>query len=105
MDQNSLLFIGLAGILCTGGDISLAFWAKNSGWLVLLLGLGLNLAGIGSYALSLTLEQAGATTALFLGFNILALALAGFVFFNETPSLVRAFGLMLLVAAIVLIEL
>ena len=105
MSMNPLIFIGLAGVLCTCGDISLAYWARQSTSLALLIGLGLNLAGISSYAFALTLEQVGIATALFLGFNILALSLAGFLVFSETPSPLQLVGLLLLIGSIILIEL
>ncbi|MBT3984891.1 hypothetical protein HOD38_03125 [archaeon] len=99
----ALLLLG-AGIFVTLGDITLFHWARNNHWIHLALGLALNVVGITFYALTLRIESIGVATAIFLGINILAVSLAGFIFFSESIHLRGAIGMILIAFAIFLIE-
>ncbi len=97
------LFAG-AGLFVTAGDLILAQWARTSNWSLLAIGLVLNLLGIVCYANTLRFTGVGIATAIFLGVNILAVALGGMLFFRETLSFRTIAGLVFLLTAIVLVE-
>lgn len=99
----TMLFFG-ASLFVTVGDLLLAQWARGDSWNFLFIGLVLNLIGIGFYAQTLRLESVGIATAIFLGINIFAVALSGFLFFGQSYTTRESVGLILLVLAIVLIE-
>ena len=96
-----MLLIG-AGIFVTAGDLVLARWAMNGSGLW--LGLALNLVGIMFYAQTLRLESVGVATALFLGVNIAAVALGGYVVFGDALTRNSMLGIGLMVLSIVLME-
>jgi len=93
-----------AGLFVTTGDLVLAQWARTSSWLMLVLGLFLNLIGIIFYANMLKLESVGLVTAVFLGINIFAVALGGYFFLNQSLTVREFFGLVLIALAIIVIE-
>ena len=97
------LFLG-AGLFVTVGDLVLAQWARTSNWTLLALGLLLNIIGVGFYAQTLKLESVGLATAIFLGINVVAVALGGYFFLKQSITIKESFGLVLMVLAIVVIE-
>jgi len=97
------LFAG-AGLFVTIGDLMLAQWARTSYWVLLVLGLSLNVIGLIFYANTLRLESVGIATAIFLGINILAVTLGGYFFLNQSISFRGVIGLLLLASAITIIE-
>ena len=97
------LFAG-AGLFVTIGDLILAQWVRTSNWILLVLGLLLNIIGIGFYAQTLKLQSVGLATAIFLGINVVAVALGGYFFLKQSITIKESFGLVLMVLAIVVIE-
>jgi multidrug transporter EmrE-like cation transporter len=97
------LFAG-AGFFVTIGDLILAQWARTNQWMLLVIGLLLNVIGIAFYANTLRLESVGVATAIFLGINIIAVTLAGYFFLNQNLSFRESAGLMLMAVALVMIE-
>jgi len=97
------LFAG-AGFFVTAGDLILAQWARTSNGLLLVLGLLLNVLGILCYAQTLRLESVGIATAIFLGINIIAVALGGYFWLQQNLTRTDFIGLGFLVLAIILLE-
>jgi multidrug transporter EmrE-like cation transporter len=98
-----ILFLG-AGLFVTIGDLILAQWARTSNWILLVTGLILNLVGIGFYAQTLKLESVGLATAIFLGINVVAVALGGYFFLRQSITIKEFAGLGLMMLAIMVIE-
>ena len=97
------LFAG-AGLFVTIGDLILAQWARTSNWILLVLGLLLNIVGIGFYAQTLKLQSVGLATAIFLGINIIAVTIGGYFFLNQSVTLKEFLGVLVLASAILIIE-
>ena len=97
------LFAG-AGLFVTIGDLILAQWARTSNWILLVLGLLLNIIGIGFYAQTLKLQSVGLATAIFLGINIIAVTIGGYFFLNQSVTLKEFLGVLVLASAILIIE-
>ena len=93
-----------AGLGVTIGDILLGYWARSGDISNFILGLVFNLIGIIFYAGTLRSENIGIATAIFLAINIVAVTLAGIVFFRERSSILQIVGMGLILLAIVLME-
>lgn len=102
--MNTISLLVTAGIVVTIGDLVLAQWARSHQILFLIIGLLLNLIGIFAYANALQSEQIGIATALFLGFNILAVTLGGILIFSDRISILRAVSLFFLFCSIIFVE-
>ena len=102
--MNGLFLLTSAGVFVTLGDLALAYWARVGQIPFILLGLLLNLLGILFYSQTLRRESVGIATAIFLGFNILAVTLGGVFLFDENIGLSRMFGLLTLAGSIIFIE-
>ena len=90
--------------MVTVGDLILAYWARLGNLGLLISGLVLNLAGILLYAQSLRFEHVGVATGLFLGFNIIAVALGGYVFLQQGISMQQVTGIALIILSILMME-
>jgi multidrug transporter EmrE-like cation transporter len=102
--MNIITLFASAGFFVTAGDLVLAQWARTSNWILLIIGLLLNVVGIGFYANTLRLESVGLATAIFLGINIIAVTLGGYFFLNQNLTFRQSTGLLLLGFAIIIIE-
>ena len=102
--MNIITLFASAGLFVTIGDLVLAQWARTSNWILLVLGLLLNIVGIAFYANTLRLESVGLATAIFLGINIIAVTLGGYFFLNQGITFRESAGLLLLAIAIIIIE-
>ena len=102
--MNLLILFTLAGLGVTTGDVLLGHWARTSNWIFLVIGLVLNVIGILFYANTLSFRSVGIATAIFLAINIIAVSIAGVIFFREQFSVMQFIGIGLIVVAIMLIE-
>ncbi|MBT4805109.1 hypothetical protein HON71_02975 [Candidatus Woesearchaeota archaeon] len=103
--MNTITLFAGAGLFVTIGDLILAQWARTSNWILLAVGLLLNVIGISFYANTLRFESVGLATAIFLGINIIAVTMGGYFFLNQNLNLRESMGLLLLAVAIIIIEL
>ena len=98
-----LLMIG-AGAFVTMGDFALGLWARGNQYQMFIIGIILNIIGIGFYAQTLRLEAIGVATAIFLGLNILLVSIMSVFMFNENLNLRQMVGMVVLVLSIFVIE-
>lgn len=99
-----IVLFALSALGVTIGDIFLANWAESQITYYLILGLVFNVIGIFFYAQTLRTQGLGVATAIFLSVNIIAVLLAGSVFFDEHITLTRVLGIVTIIGGIVLIE-
>jgi len=93
-----------AGIGVASGDVLLAQWVRTGRIVMMPVGLLLNVIGILCYTQTLQYEHIGISTAIFLGLNIILVAIIGAILFDEQLGLMRIIGFVLMIGAIGLLE-
>lgn len=99
-----LFLLATGGILLTIGDIVMKHWVVNGGAKHYGLGLVVYLAGLNLLAHSFRFKSIAVASVVFILFNVVSLAIAGFYLYNEKPTATQLAGMSLALAAVICLE-
>lgn len=99
-----LILLILGGLTLTVGDLVMRVWVKNLNWSYYILGLCIYLIGLNFLAQSYRFRHIGVASGLIIIFNIIALTLISYLYFNDKINFYEGLGLVLAIIAVVLIE-
>lgn len=98
-----LLGLG-SGILFTVGDVFLKYWSEKSATWHLLLGFLFYILGGVILAFSFKRKDMAVAVAVLICFNLLVVSILGFTIFKETLGLKEIIGMVLAIAAVVVLS-
>ncbi len=104
MDWIFILLAGLSGVLFTTGDIFLKYWSNKSSPYTMGAAFMFYIIAGTLLALSFKRREIAVAVAVLICFNLIAVAILGFVLFRETLGLKEVIGLSLIIIAIVLLN-
>jgi multidrug transporter EmrE-like cation transporter len=97
-----LLFTG--GVILTFGDIVMKKWVATSNYYLYAAGLAIYLVGLNFLAQSFRYKNIAVASVILVIFNVAILALVSWLYFKEALSLMQILGIVLGIAAIVILE-
>jgi multidrug transporter EmrE-like cation transporter len=97
-----LLFIG--GVILTFGDIIMKRWVTTNNYWLYISGLAIYLVGLNFLAQSFRYKNIAVASVILVIFNVAILALVSWLYFKEALSLMQILGIVLGIAAIVILE-
>lgn len=100
-----ILLLIAGGLTLTVGDLVMKEWVINGGPKIYCIGMVIYLFGMNFLAQSFRFKGIAVATALFVIFNLISLAVAGYLLYGEKLSSGQFLGIVLAVVAIVLLEL
>lgn len=105
MNYLPLVLLAAGGIVLTAGDLIMRLWVKHGTWSYYLLGLLIYLIGMNFLAQSYRFRHIGVASGLIVIFNIVALTIISYFYFNDKINIYEGIGLVLAIVAVLLIEL
>lgn len=96
--------IGVAVALEIAADILFKKWSLTSKNTLLAIGLALYFVGIAFWAISIKFELLSKAVSVFTILNMIAVVLAGVLYFKEDLSIINKIGIALGILSVVLIE-
>ena len=105
MNFIALALLAIGGLILTVGDLFMKEWVvTNKSW-VYLVGMIIYIIGLNFLAFSFKYKNIAAATVIFMLINIITLLVFSYFYFHEKLSGLEIAGVILGVAAIVLLEL
>jgi multidrug transporter EmrE-like cation transporter len=102
MDWIFVLLAGISGLLFTGGDVFLKYWANASKPHNLIIGFLFYIAAGTILALSFKRKEIAVAVAVLVCFNLITVAILGLTIFKETIGLKEMIGISLAAVAIII---
>jgi len=97
-----LLLIG--GIILTVGDILMKKWVNTNNYIFYIVGLIIYLIGLNFLAQSFKFKNIAVASVIFVIFNVVTLSIVSWLYFKETLSMLQIIGMVVGIAAIVILE-
>jgi multidrug transporter EmrE-like cation transporter len=104
MNYLALLILAIGGIILTVGDLFMKQWVLKNNWVIFAIGLFIYLIGEIFLAFSFKWENIAVASVIFVLFNVFTLSLVSYLYFKEALSGSQIGGIILGVAAIILLE-
>lgn len=100
----NLLILFIGGLILTFGDIIMKKWVVSNSSLTYIQGMMLYLVGLNFLAYSFRQKDIAVASVIFIVFNVVTLAIAGKILFDENLSTVKIISMVLALSSIVVME-
>lgn len=105
MNFIALALLATGGLILTAGDLFMKEWVVTNKSGIYLVGITLYLLGVNFLAFSFKYKNIAIATIIFMLFNVLTLIIFSYFYFHEKLSGLEVAGIVLGIAAIILLEL
>ena len=103
--MNPLVLLVIGGVTFTLGDLCMKKWIISDSNSFYILGIIIYLVGDNFLALSFKSKEIAVASVIFIVFNVVTLTIAGWFLFDEQLSAIKIFGMLLALAAVLVLEL
>jgi len=100
----NLLILFIGGLILTFGDIIMKKWVISNSPITYIQGMILYLVGLNFLAYSFRQKDIAVASVIFIVFNVVTLAIAGKILFDESLSTVKIVSMTLALSSIVVME-